>query len=98
MVGEHNDADLGFFSGPQNFGASALGVVGILGVDVEDGPEIAIDAGRRRRDRAFFHPFDTLGVNGFEVSGFETLESGSGEEQRGEGKEGEDAHTFILRG
>jgi hypothetical protein len=97
MVGEHDDADFGFLGGFQNLGASALGVVGVLGVDVEDGSEIAIDAGRGRGDGANFHPFDTLGVDGLEVGGFEALNGGLGGEESGEKEEGEETHTFILR-
>jgi hypothetical protein len=85
MVGEHDDADFGFFGGFQNFGASAFGVVGILGVDVKDGAEIAIDAWRRRRGGAFFHPFDTLSMNGFEMSSVEAFDRGAGEEKSREG-------------
>jgi len=65
---------------------------------VEDSPKIAIDAGRRRRGGPFFHPFDTLSVNRFEVGGIEALNGGSGKDQSGEGKEGEGSHSFILRG
>lgn len=97
MVGKHDDADFGFAGGFQNFGASALGVVGILGVDVEDGAVILIDAGRRRRVSANLHPFDTLRMDGFEMSGFETLNGSAGEEESGEKKKGEEPHTFILR-
>jgi hypothetical protein len=81
MVGEHHHPDFGFVGSFQNFGASALGVVGILGVDVKDGPEILINAGRRRRVGATFHPFDALRVNGFEMSGFEALDRGAGEQE-----------------
>lgn len=73
-------------------------MIGILGMNMQDGPKIAIDAGRRRRGGAFFHPFDTLGVNRFEVGGIETLNGGPGEEKGGNSKEGEGSHTFILRG
>src|SRR5208283_1216842 len=76
---------------------SALSVVGVLSVDVEDSSEILIDAGRRRRVGANFHPFDTLGVYGFEMSGFQTLDGSAGKEERGEKKSGEEPHTFILR-
>ena len=58
-------------------------VVGILGVDVEDGSEIAIDAGRRGRGGADFHPFDALGVDGGEVRGVETLNGRAGDEKSG---------------
>ena len=84
--------------GFQNFGASAPGVVGVLGVDVEDGPEVLINAGRRRCVRANFHPFDTLGVHGFQMCGFQALNGRAGEEEGSENKEAEEPHTFILRG
>jgi hypothetical protein len=54
-------------------------------VDVEDGPVIAIDAWGRGRGGAFFHPFDTLGVDSFEVGRVETLDGGAGEEEGSEG-------------
>jgi hypothetical protein len=73
-------------------------VVGVLGMNVEDGPEILIDAGRRWRGGAGFHPFDTLRVDSGEVGSVKTLQGSSGEEQSGESKEGEDTHIFILRG
>ena len=84
MVGKHDDAHFGQLGGLQNFGAGALGVVGILGVNVEDGPEVAIDAGGRGRVGANFHPFDTLGVDGFEVRRVEAFNGGAGEEESGE--------------
>jgi hypothetical protein len=80
MVGEHNDADLGCLGGLQNFGAGALGVIGILGVDVEDGSEVAIDAGRRGSSGALFHPLDTLRVDGGKVGGVEAFDGGAGED------------------
>jgi len=98
MVGEHDDADLGFVGGFQNLGACALGVIGILGVDVEDGSKVLINAGRRRRVGANFHPFDALGVHGFEMGGFQALDGSAGEQESGENKEAEEAHIFILRG
>jgi hypothetical protein len=47
---------------------------------------------------AKFHPFDTLRVHRFEVRCVEALDRGAGEDQSGNNKEGEDTHTFILRG
>jgi hypothetical protein len=98
MVGEHDDADIGLPGRFQDLGASAFGVVGVLGMDVEDGAEILINAGRGRRGGADFHPFDTLGVDGGKMGGIEALDGSAGEEEGGKNKEGEDAHTFILRG
>src|ERR1700689_309486 len=98
MVGEHDDADVGFLGRFEDRGASAFGVVGILGMDVEDSTEILIDAGRGRRGGADFHPFDTLRVDGGEMGGIEALDGGAGEEEGGKNKEGKDTHTFILRG
>jgi hypothetical protein len=73
-------------------------MVGILSVNVKDGSEIAIDTGRRRRGRSNFHPFDTLRMNRFKMRDFKTLNGGSGGEESGNSKEGEDTHIFILRG
>jgi hypothetical protein len=98
MVGEHDDADFCFLSALQNLGASALGVVGVLGVDMEDGSEILIDARRGRRGGASFHPCDTLRVNGGEMRGVESLYRSPGEEESGEDQKSEETHTFILRG
>ena len=97
MIGEHDDADVVFFGGVENRGASALGVVGILGVDVKDGPVVLIDAGGGRGVSAELHPFEALSVDGFEVRSVETLDGSAGEEEGGE-KEGEGSHTFIVNG
>jgi len=97
MIGEHDDADFGKFGGFENLGASAFGMVSVLGVDVKDSPKIAINAGRRGRGGPNFHPFDALRVDGGEVRGVETLDGGAGEEEGREERDGEDTHTFILR-
>jgi hypothetical protein len=49
-------------------------MVGILGVDVEDGAVVLIDARRRSRMGANFHPLDSLSVDGLEVRGVEALD------------------------
>jgi hypothetical protein len=98
MVSEHDNTDFGFLGALQDLGASAFGVIGILGMDVKDSSEILIDAGRRRRGGANFLPFDALRMNRFEMDGIESLDGGARKEESGKGKKGEDTHAFILRG
>jgi hypothetical protein len=98
MVGEHDDADLVFAGSFQDLRTSALGVIGVLGVNVKDGSKILIDAGRIGRMGANLHPFESLGVYGFEVSGLQALDGTAGEEEGGKEEGGKEPHTFILRG
>ncbi len=96
MVRKHHDIHFRFLGGFQNLSASPLSMVGIFGVDVENSPKIAINPGRRRRSSAFFHPFDTLRMNRFQMRSIEPLNRGAGKYQSGNSKEGKDTHTFIL--
>jgi hypothetical protein len=60
-------------------------MVGILGVDVQDGPEILINAGSRHRMRPNLHPLDPLLVHGVKAGGIKALDGRSGEQQSGQG-------------
>ena len=40
MIGEENNLDAGFFCGGEDFGAGALGMIGILGMHMDDRAKI----------------------------------------------------------
>ena len=97
MIGPHDHVDTGFFRCREHFRPRTFGVIGIFGVDVQDGAVIVIDTGERRVD-ALLHPFDALRVRGFQMFRFQALQRRERKADCGYQEDCGESHDLIILG